>query len=143
MSGKTVLLALCLLLFFAGEAYAGNSFIIELKNGNRIEANSCIVEGEKLVLRYPLGKAEIELGSVKRILISGPSPIGGLFQTRGQAEIGHLLAVKGPDKSAGAMQAIGEPVEIWNADEKEKENARLIEKLAEAEANKEARDESK
>ena len=87
MSVKTVLLALGLLLFFAGEACAGNAFIIELKNGNCIEANSCIVEGEKLVLRYPLGKAEIELGSVKRILISGPSPIGGAFPDEGAARI--------------------------------------------------------
>ena len=143
MSRKIVLLALGLLLLFAGEACAGKAFIIELKNGNCIEANSCIIEGEKLVLRYPLGKAEIELGSVKRILISGPSPMEGPFQTKGSEDYGHLLAVKGSAKSAGGMTASGEPVEIWNADEKEKENARLIEKLAEAEANGEAEDESK
>ncbi len=143
MSGKTVLLVLGLLFYFAGEAYAGNAFIIELKNGNCIDANSCTVEGEKLVLRYPLGEAEIELGSVKRILISGPSPMEGPFRTKGQPEFGHLLPVKGPAKSAGGMTASGEPVEIWNADEKEKEHDRLIEKLAEAEANEEEHDESK
>jgi hypothetical protein len=141
MSRKMVLLALGLLLFFAGEAYAGNSFIIELKNGNLIDANSCIVEGKKLVLCYPLGKAEIELGSVKRILISGPETEEGLFQMKGQAEYGHFL--KQRDKSADAMPAYSEPVEIWNAGEKDREKARLIEKLAEAEANGEAQDESK
>jgi hypothetical protein len=135
MSRKMVLLALGLLLLFASEAYAGNAFIIELKNGNRIEANSCVVEGKKLVLRYPLGEAEIELSSVKRILISGPSPAEGPFQTKGHANYGHLMPVKGTDKSAGAMQAYAQPVEIWNAEEKDKENARLAEKLAEAEAN--------
>jgi hypothetical protein len=134
MSGKMVLVALGLLLFFAGEAYAGNTFIIELKNGNSVEANSCRVEGKKLVLCYPLGEAAIELGSVKRIIISGSSLTEGLFQAKGHAEYGHLLTVKGPDKSA-AMKASAEPVEIWNADEKDRENARLAEKLAEAEAN--------
>jgi hypothetical protein len=135
MSVKTVLLALGLLLFFAGEAYAGNAFIIELKNGNRIEADSCVVEGKKLVLRYPLGEAEIELGSVKRILVSGPSPADGPFQTKGHADYGHLMPVKSTDKSAGAAQVYSQPVEIWNADEKDKEKARLAEKLAEAEAD--------
>jgi hypothetical protein len=135
MSRKMVLLALGLLLFFAGEACAGNALIVELKNGNRVEANSCVVEGKKLVLRYPLGEAEIELGSVKRILITGPSPAEGIFQTKGRADYGHILHVNRPDKSAGAARAYAQPVEIWNADEKDKEKARLAEKLAEAEAN--------
>lgn len=138
MSGKTVLLALGFLFFFAGEAHSGNAFIVELKNGNLIDANSCLVEGKKLVLCYPLGEAEITLGSVKRILISGPPPKEGLFQAKGQELYGHLL--KKADKSAEVMPAYSEPVEIWNAGEKDRQKARLIEKLAEAEANGQAQD---
>ena len=48
------------------------------------------------------------------------------------------MPVKQPDKSAEAAADSGEPVELWNADEKDKENDRLIEKLAEAEANGQA-----
>ncbi|MGC2423694.1 MAG: hypothetical protein WA666_05000 [Nitrospirota bacterium] len=133
MPGKMVLLALGFLLLFAGEAYCGNAFIIELKNGNCINADSCRVEGKKLVLSYPLGKAAITLGSVERILISGPEQ-GGLFQEKGHESYGHLMPVKQPDESAGSA-ADSEPVELWNAGEKEMAKERLIEKLAEAEAN--------
>ncbi len=56
--------------------------VITLKNGNKIEANSCHEKGHRIYLKFALGEASFDLSEVKSI--TGGAGDSNLFQDRGK-----------------------------------------------------------
>lgn len=44
-----------------------HAFLVDLKNGNVIKANSCTVDNGKLLLKFPVGQAEIPISQVDSV----------------------------------------------------------------------------
>jgi len=68
MSIRYIVMILLSALFFNSTGFcAETSYIVTLKNGNAIEANSCTVDNGRLLLKFPVGQAEIPISQVESV----------------------------------------------------------------------------
>ena len=75
------LLTMMVLVFSISPALGqDDSCTVILKNGNTIKANSCRIEGGRILLKYPVGEASFDLSQVKSVTGGGGS---GYLQDKG------------------------------------------------------------